>query len=686
MPKPDVKIRMSVLIAWTLILAAGLVPVQSAHAQHFRYPRCEILFEHPRAQADWIEQQKNTSRAVIESSPNLPAIRQKLIDIYGESSRKSWLSTRLGGKERIELWSGGIGKPDEIRLVTDETSEVLFSTHNGGANDGAEKIEDFHLSPDSKTVQGATKLLVLMSRDGSIDSHEIIVIDLKSKIVDKRGFYVQQEKIRWISPTTFLFYGWFSPRQDLFLARYNTEKKKIDYPELRNFSDGQNGLLIAQTRHGKIIFSDNGTRYQLPERWAPSDAIGKIGHSFYLLNRIDPDGSVLKATPGNNGSIKVKEIVSPAGYPLQEADVFDDFLLLRYRWGERHIVKIFDPVTLTASVIPIPHFAKITKIKWDEKTKCLRFTFSSPVVKEANLDYDPQTQTWNDRPYSESLFENLLLQDLGGQRFFSTVAYIPSKDGTNIPVRLVYANGTHPNTSTPAIIDVYGGFGRNGYIDSAYQPMVHEFLKRGGLYIAPAVRGGDEFDDAWYQNGKLKNKINTIDDVIATARWLSNNGWSSASKIVLRGSSNGGFVVAAVALYAPNAFGMIVSRAGVHDWFRKHILDHSDWKHEYGDGTKNEDREWMRLLSPVTLARQRKNVALPKFLITAGEEDSRVRVEHSYALAHALLDRKNPTTVYLHVEPKGGHFADHTSAQNIIGLRTESAEWALIYDHFGMTF
>ena len=58
------------------------------------------------------------------------------------------------------------------------------------------------------------------------------------------------------------------------------------------------------------------------------------------------------------------------------------------------------------------------------------------------------------------------------------------------------------------------------------------WLEMGGVYALPNLRGGGEYGADWQEAGTRLNKQNTIDDFIAAAEWLVDQGYTSANKLV----------------------------------------------------------------------------------------------------------------------------------------------------------
>lgn len=76
----------------------------------------------------------------------------------------------------------------------------------------------------------------------------------------------------------------------------------------------------------------------------------------------------------------------------------------------------------------------------------------------------------------------------------------------------------------------------------------------------PNIRGGGEYGRDWHEAATKTRRQNAFDDYIAAARWLVAAGYTTPSKLLSRGNSNGGLLVAVTAMQAPEAFRAVFSR------------------------------------------------------------------------------------------------------------------------------
>ncbi len=253
-------------------------------------------------------------------------------------------------------------------------------------------------------------------------------------------------------------------------------------------------------------------------------------------------------------------------------------------------------------------------------------------------------------------------------------------------MRVTHLKNLKKDGNRPVLIEVYGGFGLDGRIDSTISKTELRFLSKGGIFAAPALRGGGESDGNWRQQAQLSGKHFTMDDLKASADWFT-QGWSKSNLIITTGTSNGGLTVASAGLQFPTHFGLVIPIGGVHDLLHKEMLDpkfDEGWKSEYGDSRVDWSRPYLTLLSPVELARLGK---MPNFLIISGQADSRVNPLHSDHLYQALKKEQPKDKFVKMIQLKNsGHWLASTSYQDIVAWRTNVAKWTTIFDYLEMDF
>ena len=136
--------------------------------------------------------------------------------------------------------------------------------------------------------------------------------------------------------------------------------------------------------------------------------------------------------------------------------------------------------------------------------------------------------------------------------------WVPARDGTKVPVSLVYRKGT-PRNGTAALLQYgYGSYGNS--VDPAFSVSTVSLLDRGMIYAIAHVRGGQELGRSWYDDGKLMNKINSFTDFIDVTRHLVTSGYAAKDRVSAMGGSAGGLLMGAVANIAAADYRAIVAQ------------------------------------------------------------------------------------------------------------------------------
>lgn len=232
------------------------------------------------------------------------------------------------------------------------------------------------------------------------------------------------------------------------------------------------------------------------------------------------------------------------------------------------------------------------------------------------------------------------------------VTYV-SKDGTEIPMFLVFRKGLEKTGNAPTLLYGYGGF------DISYLPefstKVIAWVEKGGIFAQPSLRGGGEFGESWHQAGMLAKKQTVFDDFAYAARWLVSSGFTRASKLAISGRSNGGLLVGASLTQHPELFGAAVATVGVMDMLRfdQFTIGHA-WTSEYGVPADPAAFPVLRAYSP--LHNVKSGTHYPPTLIVTGDHDDRVVPAHSFKFTAALqAAQAGPAPVLIRIDVATGH-------------------------------
>jgi prolyl oligopeptidase len=257
--------------------------------------------------------------------------------------------------------------------------------------------------------------------------------------------------------------------------------------------------------------------------------------------------------------------------------------------------------------------------------------------------------------------------------------FYPSKDGTKIPMFLVYKKGLVKNGKNPTVLTGYGGF--NISSNPGFSATRIPWLEQGAIYALANLRGGSEYGEKWHQAGMRFNKQNVFDDFIAAAEFLIKKNYTSRDYLCVQGASNGGLLIGTVINQRPDLFKVAVAQAGVMDMlrFQKFTIGWN-WIAEYGSSDSAADFKNLYAYSPIHNIKTGLNY--PATLVTTADHDDRVVPAHSFKYIATLQDKYvgvNP--VIIRIDTRSGH-----GASNLIkGLEQTSDIYSFIFYNMGLT-
>ena len=136
--------------------------------------------------------------------------------------------------------------------------------------------------------------------------------------------------------------------------------------------------------------------------------------------------------------------------------------------------------------------------------------------------------------------------------------WAPARDGTRIPVSVVYRKGFEKNGKAAMLQYGYGSYGAS--MDPGFSVATVSLLDRGMVYALAHIRGGQEMGRKWYDGGKLLNKKNTFTDFIDVTDHLVKQGYAAPDRVAAYGGSAGGLLMGAIANMAPEKYRVILSQ------------------------------------------------------------------------------------------------------------------------------
>ena len=278
-----------------------------------------------------------------------------------------------------------------------------------------------------------------------------------------------------------------------------------------------------------------------------------------------------------------------------------------------------------------------------------------------------------------TIFRESAIKGFKAEDYQTEQVFYPSKDGTRVPMFLVFKRGLKLDGNNPTLLYAYGGF--NVTVPPEFNPLRLALLEQGVVYASANIRGGGEYGEKWHQAGMKLEKQNVFDDFIAAAEWLIANKYTSPAKLAISGASNGGLLVGAVINQRPDLFRAAVPQVGVMDMlrFQKFTIGWN-WIADYGSSDNPEEFQTLYRYSP--LHNIREGTKYPATLITTADHDDRVVPAHSFKYAATLQQNaSHANPVLIRIDTQSGHGASNTSK----ALDTAADIYSFLLYNLGVT-
>ena len=201
---------------------------------------------------------------------------------------------------------------------------------------------------------------------------------------------------------------------------------------------------------------------------------------------------------------------------------------------------------------------------------------------------------------------------------------IRARDGTMVPVSIVYPQGFPRDGSRPLYLYAYGAYGYA--VPPGFSTGRLSLLDRGFAFAIAHIRGGDDLGQQWYLDGKLEKRTNSFNDFVDVAKALIDGGWTSAGRIAIAGRSAGGELMGAVVNSDPELWGAVIADVPFVDVLNTMLdaelpLTPGEWP-EWGNPIEDKAAfELIRSYSPYDNVRAQ---AYPPLFISGGLNDPRV--------------------------------------------------------------
>jgi prolyl oligopeptidase len=645
----------------------------------------------------WVAAQNVVTNAWFEKIPFRAALRARLDSLYNYPKLSAPFHK---GNDYFFYKNDGLQNQSVLysQVGLGGTPSVLLDPNTFSA-DGTTRLVSFSLSIDGATAAYA------ISRSGS-DWQEICTMDMATRMILPDTLkWVKVSGIAWAG-AGFYYSRYDAPAPGKELSSRNVNHKvyyhRVNTPQSADrlvFEDAkhpQRFHIAGTSEDERYVFlsvsergmgkKGNAIWYQRTDDTSRTftPMVGEIGDDSYTVIDTDgsgfivrtdheaPNGKVMRFDPTRPAAEQWTTIIPERTEPLQIVSAAGGKLFLSYLKDVTTRCYVHSRTGALENEIELPGLGNAGGFGGEKGDAFVFYSFTSFTFPPTIYRYDIGSK-------KSSLFTAPAIPGYRPEDYVVEEVFYPSKDGTKIPMFLVYKKGLERNGANPTLLYGYGGF--NVTNSPGFSSLRLALLEQGFIYASANLRGGGEYGEEWHKAGMKLKKQNVFDDFIAAAEWLIANKYTSSEHLAIQGGSNGGLLVGAVLNQRPELFRAAVPQVGVMDMLRFHKFTIGwNWIPDYGSADNVVDFSNLYAYSP--LHNIKEGVAYPATLITTSDHDDRVVPAHSFKYAATLQAKSAGTAPHLiRIETKSGHGA--SSVTKSIELTADV--FAFIMTNLGVT-
>ncbi len=647
----------------------------------------------------WIDAQNNVTFAYLDKIPYREKLKARLTQLFNYPRISApfrrgdtYFFTKNDGLQNQSVYY--------IQKGVNGTPEVFLDPNKFSA-DGTSTLSAFSLSKDGQYVAYG------MSTGGS-DWVEIHVMEVATKKVlpdhlkwlkasgvswQGDGFYYSRypapEKGRELSfkneYQTVYFHKVGTSQADDALV-YEDRQNPQRFQNVRTTEDERFAILSISERgkgkKGNAIFYKDLSKGE--KSFSP--IIAKIGDdSFNIIDNVGdkflmgtdknaPNRRVVLIDPVNLDEKNWKDVLPERAEPLQSVGTAGGKLFASWRKDVATRAYVFSLMGELENEIPLPGLGTANGFGGLHDDKYVFYSFTS-------FNFPPTTYKYDIATKKSTVFRTVDIPGFKPENYETKQVFYNSKDGTKVPMFLVYKKGLKLDGNNPTLLYGYGGF--NVVTAPNFSSVRLALLEQGVVYASANMRGVGEYGEKWHEAGTKLKKQNVFDDFIAAAEYLIANKYTNSNKLAIQGGSNGGLLVGAVSNQRPELFRAVVEQAGVMDMLRFHKFTIGwNWIADYGSAEANE-AEFKALLAYSPIHNIKMGAKYPSTLITTADHDDRVVPAHNYKYAAALqAGQGGDNPILIRVDVNSAHGASNTTKS----IEQTRDIYAFLFNNLGVDY
>jgi prolyl oligopeptidase len=639
----------------------------------------------------WVEAQNKVTFGYLDTIPYRPAIKARLTEIFNYPRYSSPFRV---GESYFFYKNDGLQNQSVcyIQKGLDGTPEVFFDP-NALSPDGTVRLGIIGPS-------GNDKYLAVSRGEAGSDWSEIRVMDIatKQELPDRimwnkfsgaawhgDGFYYSGydkpapgDELKAKNEFQKVFYHKLGDPQEKDTLVWEDKEHPLRYVGAGTTEDEKWLILgVSEGTSGSEVWVKDLTRKDAPFIMlfkgfefdaSPLEIVE--GRFLVHTNAGAPNFRVVAIDPADPAAEKWQTVIPERSDVLSGAGTAGGYLFANYLKDAN--TKIYQHKLDGTPVreIELPALGSAGGFGGKRDEKVMFYTFTSFTYPSTIYKFDPATGASEVFRKPEVKFDP--------SAYETKQVFYASKDGTKVPMFIVYKKGLKLDGQNPTYLTAYGGF--NISLTPSFSPVFVPLLENGGVFAQPNLRGGGEYGETWHKAGMLDKKQNVFDDFIAAAEYLIREKYTSTPRLAIEGGSNGGLLVGAVMAQRPELFGVAFPAVGVMDMLRFHKFTVGwGWAVEYGSSDKEDQFGYLYKYSP--LHNLKPGVCYPATMVTTADHDDRVVPAHSFKFAATLQAAQAcAKPVVIRIETRSGHGSSNLSK----AIEDLTDQWSFMFFNMGV--
>ena len=383
--------------------------------------------------------------------------------------------------------------------------------------------------------------------------------------------------------------------------------------------------------------------------------ISHFGESFYIVTNKDKatNFKLMKTSEIKTSKENWTDIIAHReDVLLEDIEIFKNFLVVEERSNGLNKIRIMPWSGDGEYYLPFESetYTAYTTTNIDFDTDILRYAYQSMATQASVIDFNMKTKEKEIKKEQQVLGGKFDKNNYKEERIWAT-----AKDGTRIPISMVYKRTLKKDGSNPLLLYAYGSYGHS--MDATFSSTRLTLLDRGFIFAIAHIRGGEDLGRQWYEDGKLLKKKNTFTDFIDCSKFVIDKKYTSPQHLYAEGGSAGGLLMGAVVNMAPELFNGIIAQVPFVDVITTMLDDTipltTGEYDEWGNPNVKKYYKYMLSYSPYDNVKKHE---YPNMYVSTGLHDSQVQYWEPAKWVAKLRNLKTDNSIlFLDTNMDAGH-------------------------------